>query len=169
MPGEMSDFKRGCNILAEKCNHVSADTVKALADHMGEVIEGQSTCIDIIADGVYEGQQITRDRAVIDTYVWSLALSDEGKAFAEKQGWSGSIFELRVWLAEHYPLQYRRDPIPSWRRRASKIRRQENPHTALLQYYSFMKETANLREAIVDISSRVSAEIDRKIDSIKWR
>ena len=65
-PGSREDFENGCLTLARQCGHDPAETIMALADHMDEVIDHQDTCIDIIAGGAYQGQQTTRDKAVIN-------------------------------------------------------------------------------------------------------
>jgi hypothetical protein len=122
---------------------------------MAAVIEDQDTGIGTIAEGVYKHQKTTRDQAVIDCQVWPLAFSEEGKAFAKANGWKGvNHFAYVAWLARNYPLKYKHDPIPTWRRWNERLRGEKNPHTALRMYRSFMDDTAGLREYIDEACGR---------------
>jgi hypothetical protein len=169
MPGQMTDFGAGCAVIADACGHDPATTISVLADHMDEVIELQDSCIDTVAGGVYQGQQTTRDKAVIHSQTWPLAHTDEGRTFGVENGYTGSTFDFVEWLAAHYPLEVPRDPIPSWRRRATKLRALTNPHGALNQYHSFMMETARIRDAIYDAAAQVEAGIENAIDRARGR
>jgi hypothetical protein len=52
----------------------------------------------IVANGVYVGQQTTRDGAVRDTQAWKLAFTEEGRTFALSNGFQGSMLGLvEVW------------------------------------------------------------------------
>jgi hypothetical protein len=168
-PGSWEDFAKGCAALASQCGHDAAETVAALADHMDEVIEDQDTCIGIVAAGVYEGQQRTRDQAVADCQAWPLAFSEKGRAFAADRGWTGSVLELVQWLADNHPLRFRRDPVPSWRKQAAKLRATKNPHAALGHYQSFMTETSDLREAVTESAGHAEAEIDAAINRARGK
>ena len=169
IPGSMEDFEKGCTALANACGHDTAETIAVLADHMDEVVQNQDTCIDIVAGGVYKGQQTTRDKAVIDSQTWPLAFSEEGKSFSVKHGWTGNVLALVEWLAANYPLSFHGDPVPSWQKQAAKLRAQKNPHAALAHYHSFMIETASLREAILESAGQVEAEIDAAIDRARGK
>jgi hypothetical protein len=168
-PAEQDDFANACEELAKRYDHNEQETIDCLSDHMEEIITNQDTCIDIVARGIYEGQQTTRDKAVIDSQAWPLAFTSEGKAFAAKRGWSGNILQSVDWLADNYPFRFRRDPISSWERQLKKLRSQKNPHTVLLHYHSFMTETANLRDTIEHAAGQVEAEIDSAIDRARGK
>ncbi len=168
-PGSRGDFEQGCVKLAQACGHDADETISVLADHMDEVVYNQDVCIDIVANGVYEGQQTTRDKAVIDSQAWPLVFSEEGKSFAAKHGWTGSVFDCVNWLAENYPLKFRKDPIPSWQKQAKKLRAAKNPHAALAYYHSFMMQTARLREVLEESAGRAEAEIDAAIDRARGK
>ena len=105
---------------------------------------------NLIAGGVYKGQETTRDKAVVDTQAWSLAFSEEGKAFAFAHGWYGNMLQLVEWLAENYPHKFRSDPIASWQAQTGRLRGNKNPHVTLSNYQSFMASTADIREALED-------------------
>jgi hypothetical protein len=164
MPGGFDEFGKGCETLRQQCRHDPALTIATLADHMDEVISQQDTCIQVISDGVYEGQQTTRDVAVLDTQAWRLAFSEEGKAFAAERGWSGTLPQLIQWLTENFPLSIRSDPIPSWQAQANRLRTNKNPHIALANYQSFMTATADIREAIEESAGAAEQEIEAAID-----
>jgi hypothetical protein len=136
---------------------------------MEGVIDNQDTCIDIVADGVYAGQQTTRDKAVIDCQAWPLAFSEKGKAFAEQRGWEGNVLQFVEWLGDNYPLRFKGDPTGSWRKQLDTLRARKNPHAALNHYHSFMMETADLREAVEEAAMQVEAEIDAAIDRARGR
>ncbi|PWB83737.1 MAG: hypothetical protein C3F11_05035, partial [Methylocystaceae bacterium] len=147
-PAEFGDFARGCETLRTTAQHDPAHTIETLADDMDDVISQQNIYIDVIAGGVYEGQQTTRDGAVLDTQGWRLAFSEVGKLYAFDHGFRGNMLELVEWLASDYPHKFRADPIPSWQAQAARLRANKNPHIALSNYQSFMASTADLREAL---------------------
>jgi hypothetical protein len=164
MPGRREDFSDCCRALAKACGHEPATTIAALADHMEQVIDNQDTCIDVAADGVYEGQQKTRDKAVIDCQSWHLAFSEKGRVFAEQRGWKGSLSQFLEWAGNNYPFGFKGDPVGSWRKQVAKLRARKNPHAALEHYHSFMTETSDLREAVEETAARAEVEIDDAID-----
>jgi hypothetical protein len=162
-PGDPRQFRVACEKLASKSGHDPKEYSRILADHMAVVIEDLDTGIDTIAKGVYK--ETTRDQAIIDCQTWPLAFSKEGKAFSQANGWKGgNHFAYIDWLAKNYPLQYKGDPIPAWRRRTERLRGEKNPHLALKMYRSFMDDTATLREHIDDAWRQVDQEIDMAIE-----
>jgi hypothetical protein len=68
-----------------------------------------------------------------------------------------------------YPLKFRGDPIPSWHKRAAKLRSETNPHAALRHYHSFMLETTKLRDALMESAAAAEAEIDAAIDRLRGK
>jgi hypothetical protein len=159
------DFPKACDALAAACGHEKATTIDSLADHMEAIISECDTCLDVVADGVYESQRRTRDKAVVECQTWPLAFTTEGRDFGQKEGWNGkSMFEFVAWLGEKYPLRVKKDPIPGWERRVKRLRSQGNPHIALANYYSFMTETQSLRDLLTESAMAAEAEIDRLID-----
>jgi hypothetical protein len=163
------DFSNGCKALREACNHDPRHTITALSDEMDDVIEQQNIGIGIIAGGVYEGQQTTRDVAVLDTQAWRLAFSKEGKAFAAERGWDGNMLQFIEWLRTNYPHKFRSDPIDSWKAQARRLRAGKNPHAALSTYQSFMASTLDLREAIDESAAAAEREIDMLIDRARGK
>jgi hypothetical protein len=157
--------------------HVAADRVLGKADlgralYLQQQLMGlyeQNIYIDIVARGVYEGQQRTRDKAVRDSQAWPLAFSEEGKAFVRGRAWTGGVAQFVEWLAETYPFKFRSDPIPSWRRRIAKLRADRNPHAVLRHYHSFMLETTKLRGAIMESAGAAEAEIEVAVDRFRGK
>jgi hypothetical protein len=168
-PGGSDKFPNGCAALRKACNHDTKSTITALADGMDEVIYQQNICIDVIAGGVYVGQQTSRDEAVVSTQAWRLAFSDEGKQFAFSKGWSGNALQLVEWLGQNYPHKLRSDPIPSWKKQAARLRSNNNPHNALSNYQSFMTSTADIREALEESAAAAEREIDAAIDGARGK
>jgi hypothetical protein len=163
--GEPDDFRQGCDKLALDVGHKPAETIAALADHFDEAIQQQDACIDTIAEGVYPSQRTTRDDAFMDCQIRSLAFSEVGKAYARKNGFTGSTIGKRIeWIEAHYPLKYRSDPISRWRKQAVKLRAEKNANAALRRYYKFMTETASIRESISESAALCEAEIDREFE-----
>lgn len=157
------DFRNACKTLDEACGHDKTTTIESLADHMEQVVNESSNCLDIIADGL--GQRRSRDEVTIDGQTWWIAFTTEGTEFAAKNGYQGTtIFELTDWLAKNYPLRFKRDPVPSWERQVKRLRSTGNPHVALEKYHSFMSYTAPFREALYEGAMQVEAEIDRQIE-----
>jgi len=168
-PGKIEDFSTACDTLAQTSQHTADELVAILADHIDMVIEEQNICIDIIASGVYVGQQTTRDKAVVESQAWSVAFSEEGKDFAAKRGWTGSVLTFIERFVEEYPFVYKNDVIPGWNKQARNIRRTKNPHAALKYYNSFMNETENLRETLQRSAAAAEAEIDRLVDEARGK
>lgn len=164
-PAEMGDFAKACRTMEAECGHKKAETIRTLADHMEHIISGSDTHLDIVAEGIYVGQQKTRDQATLDCQTWPLAFSIEGREFAKANGFRGkSMPELLEWLGTNYPLRFKKDPIPGWRKQVARLRSKGNPHTALENYVAFMEHTAQIREAFYESAAAAEAEIDRLID-----
>lgn len=169
MPGSLEDFANGCRSLAKACGHDSSRTIAALADHMSDVVSDQDVCIGIVAAGVYEGQQTTRDQAVIRTQAWQLAFSEDGRRLAEQENWSRSVLEWVEWLADNHSFPCRSDPIGAWERQVANLRAKTDPHSALHHYHSFMTETESLREALEETARQAEREIDAAIDRMRGK
>ncbi|MCS4092630.1 hypothetical protein [Rhizobium sp. BK176] len=165
-PAGIGDFPKACRTLDAACGHDKSKTIGGLVDHMEEVIRDCDTSLDTIADGIYDNQRMTRDEAAVECQAWPLAFTPEARAFAKKKGWHGkTTFEFVEWLRQNYPLKFKKDPIPSWRRQAKRLRSNGNPHKALETYQSFMTVTLPMRDALWEASMQIEAEIDRLIDA----
>lgn len=168
MPGRIEDYQAACEALRAKCGYDPAGFIETLADHMDEIVSQQDGCLDTVAEGVYKGQQRTRDQAVIETQAWALAFNGKGKKYAAENGFpGGNMHDFIKWIEAHYPLTIRGDPIKSWEKRAETLRADKNPHSALNRYHSFMEQTAELREEIYESAAAAEAEIDAATDRMR--
>lgn len=159
-------YQTACVSLRER---VPVDTIEfaaILADHVDTVIEEQDNAVDMIATG--GPKQTSRDEAVAETMAWNVAFTNEGKKFAQENGWvKGSVFDFVKWIETHYPIPIRRDPIGSWRKRANRIRHETNPHKALQKYRNFMTSTAEIRATLEEAHFQVEMYIDEQIDRMR--
>ncbi|WP_084368563.1 hypothetical protein [Rhizobium sp. RU36D] len=169
-PGEIGDFARACQTMLTRCGHKKGETIRALVDHMDQIIDDADTYLDIVARGVYAGQEKTRDEAIVYYQVWPLSFSREGLTFAKENGFSGATrIELIEWLGKKYPLAFKKDPIKGWRQQVIRLRSKGNAHAALETYVSFMEKTASVREMLYEIAAAAEAEIDRQVDEYRDR
>jgi hypothetical protein len=168
-PGRREDFAEACNAMAAASGFDAGEVSEVLADDLDRIIEDMDICIQIVADGVYEGQQTTRDEAILSTQAWDLAFDDEGKAFAAENGFEGNVLQSVDFLKEKYPLRYRRDPIPSWQAQAQKLRAKADAHIALTHYQSFVKQTGPLRAALEQSAAAAEAEIEAESDRMRGK
>lgn len=170
-PAELGDYEKACVTIKDRCPFVKGKMVSALADHIELIITENNNYMEVISVGAYpRGEGITRDQATIDCQVWRLAFAPEGHKFARENGFSGSsIRDLVGWLAQKYPLKIKKDPIPGWKRRVTRLRSKGNPHLAIATYVDFLKETAQFRQDLANSCAAAEAEIDRQIDEYRSR
>jgi hypothetical protein len=160
------EYAAACLSLKAKSGHDNKAFVQTIADHMDAVIEEQDEYIDYIGQNAPNRE--SRDEVVIGCQTWPLGFSEEGKRFAAKNGFPGGHpFKLVKWLEENYPLKFRGDPIPAWRKRSQSVHAETDPHKALKKYRSFMDDTAELRESINESTSAVDQYIDGQIEQAR--
>jgi hypothetical protein len=165
-PGTAEQFQKACLTLGAGAADIMSSVAEVLADHMEEVVEDQDTAIDLAATG--GPNQRSRDEVIVDCQAWTLAFSEEGKKFTRENGWpGGSVFDHVKWIAQNYPLKFRRDPIPAWVERVEGLRREQNPHGALKKYRAFMDQTADIREKLDEAARAVDAYIDGEIKRMR--
>lgn len=167
-PGTTQQFQSACSSLGNAAGRTPDSVAGVLADHMSQIVEEQDAAIDLISTG--GPHKTSRDGAVIDCQAWPLAFSEEGKKFGQENGWpGGSILDFVEWIAKNFPLKFRRDPIPAWRKRVRTLRCEGNPHIVLKKYRSFMDQTADIREGIIDAARQVEAYIDEQIQRMRGK
>jgi hypothetical protein len=160
------EYSAACLTLKAKSRHDDEVFAETLANHMDVVIAEQEEYIDYIGENAAHRQ--TRDQVVVSCQSWPLAFNEEGRAFANKNGFpGGNMFALVDWLEKNYPLKFRGDPIPAWRKRAERVRGQGNPHKALKMYRSFMDDTSQLRESINESTSAVDQYINEQVERMR--
>ncbi|NTF08890.1 hypothetical protein G6L37_22425 [Agrobacterium rubi] len=168
-PAELGDFETACGTLKDRCAFTKGPMIGALADHIEQIIVENDAYMGVVSVGAYpRGQGITRDQATIDCQVWRLAFAPEGHKFARENGFSGSsIQELVRWLGQHFPLRIKKDPLPGWRRRVTRLRSKGSPHLAIATYVDFLNETAQFRQDLAQSCAAAEAEIERQIDEYR--
>ena len=169
IPGRAEDFPNACQALGAACRHDADELINVLATDLDRIAEYMDTCLQIAADGVYVGQKVTRDQAVLQTQAWDVLFDDEGKAFLRERGFKGSMTDAIEVLQEEYPFRFRNDPIPSWKASAKKLRAGGNPHATLNHYHSFIKQTGALRAAIEQSAAAAEAEMEAASDRMRGR
>jgi hypothetical protein len=165
-PDSTAEYQAACQTLGTKAAHDDRAFAEALAIHMSETIDEKDEYIDYISKNAPHRE--TRDEVVIGCQTWPLAFSEEGKKFAQSNGWSGgNMLAFIDWLAKSYPLHFKGDPIPSWKGRAAELATELNPHKALKKYRTFMDETAELREQLDEATRHVDNYIDSQIEQMR--
>ena len=168
-PAKEGDFENGCAALRAAVGHDVENLITSLANDLASIVDDTDTCLQIIADGVYEGQKVSLDQAILQTQAWDVAFDDEGKAFLRGRGFKGNMLEAIKALEADYPFKVRKDPIPSWRALAGKMARLDDGNVALDRYYTFVKQTAPLRAAIEQSAAAAEAEIDAAVDRMRGK
>lgn len=167
-PGKLEDYGEACKAMAAANGFNDGEVSEVLADDLDRIIEDMDVCIQIVADGVYQGQQTTRNEAILSTQAWDLAFDDKGKAFAAENGFEGNVIQSVDFLIEKYPFPYRSDPISSWETQAKKLRAKPDAQ-ALDHYQSFVKQTGPLRAALEQSAAAAEAEIDAASDRMRGK
>jgi len=168
-PAKEGDFENGCAALRAAVGHDVDDLITALATDFARIIDDTDTCLQIIADGVYEGQKVSRDQAILQTQAWDVAFDDAGKAFLRDRGFKGNMLDAINALEADYPFRIRKDPIPSWQAMVEKMGRLDDGHAALDRYYVFAQQTAPLRAAIEQSAAAAEAEIEAAVDRMRGK
>jgi hypothetical protein len=162
-PGTTEQYQLACVSLGEAAGHVPSSVAAVLSEHMATVVEQQDICVGLTATG--GPFQTSRDQSIIDCQAWRLAFSEEGRKFTRESGWpGGSVLDHVVWIGQNYPLKFRQDAIPAWRKQVESLRREKNPHRALKKYHTFMDQTAEIREKLEDAARQVEAYVDEQIE-----
>jgi hypothetical protein len=166
-PPRWEEFQSACLTMAATNGFKPEAVIEALYDHLAEVIEGQDSNVETIADGTGNQRQ-PRDVAIMELQIWSMAFSDEGREFCEKRNWpGGNQFDRVQWIRDNFTFKQRTDPIPGWRKRAASLEREKNPHTALKKYRDFMDQTAQLRELFEEAAMGIEHQIDMQIQATR--
>lgn len=168
-PGKPEDFAKACDAMARSFDFDEGNVSEILADNLDQITEDTDACLQIVSDGVYEGQQISRDEAVLSTQAWDMAFNDEGRAFAREKGFEGNPFQIVDFLMREFPFRFRNDPIPGWQAQSKKLRSNADPHAALEHYQSFVMQTGPLRAALERSAAAAEATIDAEIGRMRGK
>jgi hypothetical protein len=168
-PAKGEDFPNGCAALRAAVGHDIDDLVGSLAADYERIVDHTDTCLQIIADGVYEGQKLSRDQAILQTQAWDVAFDDAGKTFLRERGFKGSMMDAIKTLEADYPFRFRKDPIPGWQSLAKKLGTLDDGNVALDRYHTFVKQTGALRGALDQGAAAAEAEIEAAMDRMRGR
>jgi len=169
IPATEGDFQAACAKICSASGHSDHDLIQTLADDYERIVEGTDADLQTCADGVYEGQAVSRDVAVLQTQAWDIAFDDVGLSFLNERGFNGSVLAGVEELQANYPFRFRRDPIPAWRASAQRLRKLGGPHAALDTYHSFIEQTGILRAAIEQSAAAAEAEMDAAMDRMRGK
>lgn len=160
-------FKLAWERLDAVAAHHGDTLVQDLYGDMEETIALVDEQIDFLAINSAPAG-ISRDQVVIDAQVWMFAFSEHGQAYAAKHDGPKPFTPGYIqWFETNYNVQFRRDPIPMWRERATTLSREKNSHLALKKYCEFVKQTETLRAAIDRAHTELHAHIQNQIDSAR--
>jgi hypothetical protein len=153
--------------LDEVAAAMGTDLIADLAADMWNTIEEADRALSFLAED--SSPPMTRDEAVLDAQVGSFI--DPEKDWAEYAAVRGEgPFTTRDyvrWLAEKYPLTFRKDPVPSWRVRLSNLQAAKSGHAALKMHGDFMKQTTEIREQLDQSAAALDRNIDSQIDAAR--
>jgi hypothetical protein len=155
-PGSLKEYHDACISMKTKLGYDCKSLIKSLANHTDSIVSQQDTCLGIVAEGAYNDQKTTRNQAILDSQAWKVIFTNEGKKFAQDNGFpGGGILDAIQWIGDNYKFRFNRDPIPSWQKQAQSLRSEKNPHKALNRYNSFVTSTQEIREIIYDSAGAV--------------
>ncbi|MDF3086378.1 hypothetical protein [Burkholderia sola] len=161
----MEAFKLAWQRLADVAAHHGDTLIGDLHADMTRTIALADEQVTFLAQHP-EPNGTPRDQVVIGSLLWPTAFADEGEKYAAAHGGPAPMTpEYLTWIADNYPWPVRKDPIPSWRRRAASLAAERNPHAALKKYCEFMKQTEALRAAIETSANQLDAHIQNMVDS----
>ena len=156
-------YSKVCRRLKEVSDSIPFDITRDLAGHMEEVIVEVDDWLDYLTSD--DPGKPSRDEVIIACQAWPFAFTDDGKQYAnENRCPAKTVGEHIDWLSKNYKWEVRSDPIPSWRKRLERLKREKNKHRLLKKYDDFMKQTKKIRESISESVSLLDQEIERQID-----
>jgi hypothetical protein len=150
--------------LREVSEALPFDLVGDLQAELTAVTDEAERLLDFLVEA--DPEKRSRDEHVVDSQAWRIAFTEEGKRFASVNACPEETIGKYVdWLGKKYKFSYRKDPVPSWRRRIAALSTERDLHLALKKYQDFVNQTIFVREAIGASAAALDREIDRQIDS----
>ncbi|MFV0671935.1 hypothetical protein [Variovorax sp. tm] len=154
--------------LTEVADALGDKLIDDLQADMLSTIEQVDEWLDFISKN--DPNRPSRDQAVQQCQAWLFAFSDEAKAFAKTNGCAASSLpEYVEWLGRKYNWQVKIDPIVSWKKRHSSLKREKDRDAALKKYCDFMKQTEAFREALDENVSQLDGYIQEQIDRARGK
>jgi len=161
-------FKRACERLIEVAGALDGNLVEDLQVDMLMTIEQTDERLDFIATNAPNAP--TRAEVVRDCQSWPLAWTEEGKAFARANGCKASNMKEYVeWLGHNYHWSVNVDPVASWKRRHTSLKKETDLNVALKKYCDFMKQTETFREALGEACMQLDGHIQQQIDEYRGK
>lgn len=153
--------------LGKIASNLRYDLISDLSTEMGLVIEDIDQAIDFLARDA--PRPSTRNEVIIRCQTSALVFSEEHRARAINAGCSGnSIAELENWFEEE-GLPFKKDPIPSWRRRLASLENEKEPHAALKKFGDFEKQTRDFRDQILESAFQLDMYNQSEIDRMRGK
>jgi len=162
----LSEYQKACLEINKACAFDAKSFSQILAKHVDELIDEVDIAVDKITEKFLP--PMTRDEAVLLSMASTEAYTEEGRAFARKKGWGGgSAIGFVEWIAQHYPLEHKRDPVTAWRKRAALIGAEKNPHKALEKYQAFIVQTTKARTIFEECQHDFEVYIEHEIEIVR--
>ncbi|WP_422097195.1 hypothetical protein [Variovorax sp.] len=156
-------FARAADRLAEVAEALGENLVDDLQADMLSTIEQSDDWLDFIAKN--DPGRPSRDAVVRQCQAWPFAWTDDAKAFANANGCKAlSMSEYVEWLGEKYNWQVKTDPVASWKKRHSSLKKEKSADAALKKYCDFMKQTEAFREALDENVLQLDGYIQEQVD-----
>ncbi|HWX19538.1 MAG TPA: hypothetical protein VN578_06490 [Candidatus Binatia bacterium] len=163
----LDDFKAACKRLREISESHDCDLIGDLARKVESMIGEADHNIQFLADDAPNGDK-TREGALVDTQLWKFAFTDEAKDFAKQKNCPAKDdFEYLKWLKDQHPWKYRKDPIPSWKKRLVELGKEKDRHRALLLYKHFADQTEYIRDLLTEAAGNLDDYIQTEIDRVR--
>lgn len=166
--GQKDAFVRASARLTEVAESLGENLVDDLQTDMLSTIEQIDDWLDFISEN--DPDRPSRDEAVRHCQAWPFAWTDEATAFAKANGCNVSnMSEYVEWLGHNYNWQVKTDPIASWKKRHSSLKREKDADAAIKRYCDFMKQTEAFREALAEGVSQLDGYIQEQIDRARGK
>lgn len=149
--------------LLEVADSLPFDLTADLFSDLSATIDETEKLLTFLEDNTAE---MSREDLVLEAQARTLSLTDEGFKFAQENQCPPDLLldEYFHWFAKNYPFPERRDPLPTWRKRAKQIGNQANRDLALKQYCDFLGQTEKTRSSIYEAVIELDVKIQRAID-----
>lgn len=166
--GQEDAFVRASARLTEVAEALGENLIDDLQADMLSTIDQIDDWLDFVSEN--DPDRPSRDEAVRHCQAWPFAWTDEAKAFAKANGCKASnMGEYVEWLGHNYTWQVKTDPIASWKKRHSSLKREKDTDAALKKYCDFMKQTDAFREALDESVSQLDGYIQEQIDRARGK
>ncbi|RQQ88704.1 hypothetical protein DF134_19185 [Burkholderia stagnalis] len=158
-------FQHAWQRLADVAAQLGDTLVDDLSADMAATIEWTGERLVAMADYPMPASR-SLDEVVVDCQVWPTAFSELGEKYASEHGGPAPMTpDYLSWITQHYPWTQRTNPIPSWRKRLTKLSNEKSVDAALVRYCEFMQQTETLRAQIDMAADQLEAHIQMQVDS----